>query len=127
MRLDQKAELAREPGFGFRWISYTFWLLGQIVVANLDITKIILNPEMPMRPRLLLVKTTQQSEVGKVIYANSITLTPGTVTLDVRDDQLLVHALTEASAAGVLSGDMDARVTAMEGQRPATSEEEVKA
>jgi multicomponent Na+:H+ antiporter subunit E len=52
--------------------------------------------------------------VGQVIYANSITLTPGTISLDLREGQILVHALTADSAAGVESGEMDRRVSGVE-------------
>ena len=61
--------------------------------------------------------------MAQVIYANSITLTPGTVTLDVRDGQFLVHALTTDSAEGLLSGEMDRRVAALEGSDGASAGE----
>ena len=85
------------------------------VKANLDVAKIILTPSLPISPRLIRVPGTQRTDMGLVTYANSITLTPGTITLDVRDGYLLVHALTAESAAGVRTGEMDAKVTALEG------------
>ena len=61
------------------------------------------------------MKASQKTNPGRVIYANSITLTPGTITLDMRGDELLIHALTKDTQAGVESGDMDKRVARLEG------------
>ena len=71
---------------------------------------------MNISPKMFRAKASQKSIVGQVVYANSITLTPGTITLDVRDGELLIHALTENAADGVLSGDMDRKVTKLEGK-----------
>lgn len=100
---------------GLRPLLYVPWLLWEIAKANLHVARVILTPSLPVHPRLLRIRATQKSNLGRVILANSITLTPGTVTLDVRDGTLLVHALTPKSADGLLSGDMDRRVTWLEG------------
>jgi multicomponent Na+:H+ antiporter subunit E len=100
---------------GLRPLFYVPWLLWEIAKANLHVARVILTPSLPVHPRLLRIRATQKSNLGRVILANSITLTPGTVTLDVRDGTLLVHALTPKSADGLLSGDMDRRVTQLEG------------
>ncbi len=100
---------------GLRPLLYVPWLLWEIAKANLHVARVILTPSLPVHPRLLRIRATQKSNLGRVILANSITLTPGTVTLDVRDGTLLVHALTRRSADGLLSGDMDRRVTWLEG------------
>lgn len=99
---------------GFRTFAYIPWLLKEIVLSNLSVAKVILSPRLPIHPRILKVAASQKTQVGQVIYANSITLTPGTVTLDVRDGQFLVHALTTDSAEGLLSGEMDRRVAHLE-------------
>ena len=101
-------------GFWARQLTYVPWLMKEIVLSNWDVTKVILSPRLPIRPRLLRLRCTQRSDLAKVIYANSITLTPGTITLDLREDTLLVHALTKGSAEGLLTGDMDRRVTSLE-------------
>ena len=62
------------------------------------------------------IRASQKTDLAKVIYANSITLTPGTITLDVRDDKFLVHALSDEAAADLDTGEMDRRVSAMEGK-----------
>jgi multicomponent Na+:H+ antiporter subunit E len=100
---------------GIRPFLYLPWLLKEIVISNIAVARVILDPRLPIRPRLLRVRASQRSDVAQVIYANSITLTPGTVTLDVRNGELLVHALTEESAEGLLSGEMDRRVAWLEG------------
>ena len=114
LRLERCAELRQDYRFGMRWLKYAPWLIWQIIKSNFEVAKIILKPDLPVRPRLISVKGTQQSELGRVVYANSITLTPGTVTLDVRGDDFLVHALTAESADGVEDGEMNDRITAME-------------
>lgn len=103
---------------GFRPLLYIPWLLWEIVKSNFHVAKIVLSPKMPISPRLIRVKASQRTDLGRVIYANSITLTPGTVTMDVRGEDFLVHALTKDTAAGVLTGEMDRKVTTMEGQQP---------
>lgn len=102
-------------GMALRFIAYVPWLLWQIAKANLHVARVIWSPGLPIRPRLVRVPTTQRSELGNAIYANSITLTPGTVSLDVRERSILVHALTDATREGLLSGEMDRRVTRVEG------------
>ncbi len=103
------------PGFGF--LAYLPWLVWQIFKSNIDVARIILSPALPISPRLVQVSTTQRTELGKVIHANSITLTPGTISLDLRDDQILVHALTAESAQGVESAEIDRRVSRIERAR----------
>jgi multicomponent Na+:H+ antiporter subunit E len=100
---------------GLPTILYVPWLLKEIVLSNFAVAKVILDPKLPIQPRILRIRVGQKTHVGQVIHANSITLTPGTVTLDVREDRMLVHALTSASAEGLLSGEMDRRVTRVEG------------
>ncbi len=111
--LDEEALPAH---LGIRPFLYAPWLLKEIVVSNLAVAKVILSPSLPIKPQILRVDASQTTDVGRVTYANSITLTPGTVTLDVRDGKLLVHALTTDSAEGLLSGEMDRRVARLEGK-----------
>lgn len=103
---------------GWRPITYIPWLLWEIVKANLDVVRVVLSPKLPISPHLIRVRASQETELGRVIYANSITLTPGTVTLDVHDDILMVHALTNETSDGVLSGVMDKKCKALEGGSP---------
>ena len=93
---------------------YWPWLLKEIVMANIDVAKALLSSPMAIAPTVFTVTGSQRSELGRVIYANSITLTPGTVTIDLEDDKLTVHALTPAGLAGVESGEMDRRIARLE-------------
>jgi multicomponent Na+:H+ antiporter subunit E len=76
----------------------------------------ILDPRLPIRPELIRVKAGQRDDLGRTIYANSITLTPGTVSVGVEGDEIVVHALTREAAEGLQTGEMDRRVTAFEGR-----------
>ena len=98
-----------------RFLTYLPWLAWEIVKANIDVTRRVLDPRLPVGPTVFRVAASQKSELGHVIYANSITLTPGTVTIDIDGDVLVVHALTREAAEGVMTGEMDRRVSAVEG------------
>lgn len=95
-------------------LTYWPWLLWEIAKAGWDVTKIILHPRLPISPEMIRVPASQKTDVGLVIYANSITLTPGTISMGTDDGSILVHALTRAGAEGLESGDMDRRCTAFE-------------
>jgi multicomponent Na+:H+ antiporter subunit E len=71
---------------------------------------------MPIEPKVLNLKASQITELGQVIYANSITLTPGTVTIALEDGKLAIHALTPGAAEGLQTGEMDRRVKLLEGR-----------
>ena len=116
-RMHPVAEATAGYTLGPRPILYLPWLAWEIVKANFQVARIILDPKLPISPRLIRVPAPQQTDLGRVLYANSITLTPGTVSLDLRGDELLIHALTHEAAEGVRSGEMERRVTRME--RPA--------
>ena len=98
-------------------LRYAPWLLWAIVKANVDIARRIVHPQLPLSPRVIQVAASQKTHLGQVIYANSITLTPGTVAVEAAAGTIEVHALTRESAEDVRSGAMDARVTALEGER----------
>ena len=95
---------------------YAPWLIKEIVKANLDVTGRILHRRMPIQPTMTEVYPTQRTELGRVILANSITLTPGTVSVDMQDRCIRVHSLTAAGAEEDASGDMDRRVSRLEGR-----------
>ena len=83
IRLTPKAPLA--------FFAYLAWLMRALVLANLDMARRVLTPSLPIRPALVHVKTSLRSELGRLALANSITLTPGTLTVDVEEDTLTVH------------------------------------
>lgn len=92
------------------------WLAWQIVLSAWTVSRIILSPSLPISPTLVRVKTGQKTDVGKVTYANSITLTPGTISVDLDGDEILVHALTRNGAADLAAGAMNRRVSHFEDQ-----------
>jgi multicomponent Na+:H+ antiporter subunit E len=98
-----------------RGFLYWPWLLKEIVKSSIDVSKVILQRRMPIHPSIFVVRGTQRSDLGLVIFANSITLTPGTVTIALDGDLLTVHALTTAAASGWEESETNRRVAALEG------------
>ena len=98
-------------------LRYMPWLLWAIVKANIDVARRIVHPRLPVSPRVIRVAASQKTHLGQVVYANSITLTPGTVAVETGEGTIEVHALTREAAEEVRSGDMDSRVTDLEGER----------
>lgn len=94
--------------------TYWPWLLLEIAKSNVEVAKFILSGKMNIDPVMIRLKAGQATEMGQVIYGNSITLTPGTITVDIEDGELLVHALTQSGADGLHEGEMDRRITALE-------------
>ena len=101
-----------------RMLLYLPYLAFEIVKANLDVARRIVSPRMPIGPRVFRTTASQKTDLGRTIYANSITLTPGTVSIDIEGDEITVHALTESAQAGVENEEMNRRVVRVEGQRP---------
>ena len=93
---------------------YWVWLGREIVKSNLDVTRRILSPGLLISPTVFTIRASQKTELGRVTYANSITLVPGTVTMDVDGDVFTVHALTHEAAQELRRGEMDRRVCAVE-------------
>lgn len=99
----------------FKTIKYSFWLLGQIILSNIAVAKIILSPRLNIQPHFVDVSTKQKTILGEVIFANSITLTPGTISVDtIEKDHIKVHALTHATGDISSLNDMASRVCAIE-------------
>lgn len=115
-RMDVIDEEGHPVQLGPRIIRYWLWLFVEIFKANIDVAKCVIRPGKFLSPSMFRTSVSQKSDLAKVIYANSITLTPGTTTIEIDDDGFLVHALTQEGAKGVKSGDMDRRVTKMMGE-----------
>lgn len=94
--------------------SYYLWLTKEIIKANIVVVKHIWLGNQSISPTLRRIKISQKTDMGKVIYANSITLTPGTVTIDIIDDEVVVHALLKQDIESLLAGEMDRRVSQLE-------------
>lgn len=96
---------------------YWPWLLAEIVKSNIDVAKIIVDPRLPVSPTMVRVKASQRTEFGRTVFANSITLTPGTMSVHMEDHTILVHALTKDGAESFTRDpEMDRRVAELEGQ-----------
>jgi multicomponent Na+:H+ antiporter subunit E len=97
---------------------YWPWLVKEIALSSLAVARIILNPRLPISPRLIRAPFGPRTAVGIATYANSITLTPGTITVEVdrRRGELVVHALTDAGASDLMAGEMNNRVERFEGR-----------
>ncbi len=101
-----------------RLVYYVFWLMWQIVIASLQVAAAVLNPKMPIDPALIRFKTKLPNTSAKVILGNSITLTPGTITIEIKDDVFLVHSLMDASFGGILDGSLPGEVAKLYEKKP---------
>jgi len=96
-------------------VTYVPWLVWEIFLSNVAVARVILSPRLPVSPTLVHYRASQETDLGRVIFANSITLTPGTVTTGVEGDDFQIHALMWSSVDGVEEGEMDHRVCRVEG------------
>lgn len=109
-RMDVVDEESHPLHLSSQLIRYWCFLLWQILIANIKMIGTILSPNPDINPRIVKVRISQHSELGKVVLGNSVTLTPGTVTLDIEGDILEVHALNESTARDIENGVFDQRV-----------------
>ncbi|MGB5558435.1 MAG: Na+/H+ antiporter subunit E [Paracoccaceae bacterium] len=108
---DDRVQLRLKP---VEAAKYFVWLMVEIAKANWAVTKIILSPSMPIRQHFFAIPYTQMTDLGQVIYANSITLTPGTITIETEPDTFLVHAVAYTDDDIAALADMDGRVSKTE-------------
>ena len=99
--------------FNLRFLGYWAWLGKEVVRSSLEVARVILDPRLPISPRIVEIEATARHPVDQVILGNSITLTPGTIALDVQDGVLQVHTLTQEGADELMSGEMDRRIAAL--------------
>jgi len=93
---------------------YYVWLGKEIILANISVVKHVWLGNRTISPTLATLKASQKTDMGKVIYATSITLTPGTVAVDLVDDQIVVHSLLRENIQALAAGEMDRRVRLLE-------------
>ncbi len=105
--------------FAFRYNTRLFgfwaWLGKEIIKSSLEVARIVLSPKLRIEPEIVALDADDLEPVDQALLGNSITLTPGTLTLDVHEDRILVHALTPAGAKSLLDGEMKRRVAALHG------------
>jgi len=102
-----------DPRFLVRLLPFWGWLGKEIVVSNLQVARIVLSRKPSISPRVIRLKALPEGPVGQAFLCNSITLTPGTVTVDEHEGELLVHCLTAEGADALLEGEMNRRVAAL--------------
>ncbi|MCB1922148.1 MAG: Na+/H+ antiporter subunit E [Gammaproteobacteria bacterium] len=105
------AGLRITPGAPLAFARYLLTLLIALLRANLDLARRVVTPSLPIRPAMVRVSTSLRSDLGRLVLANSITLTPGTLAVDVEGDQLIVHWIDCPPGA-----DLDATTTAIAGE-----------
>ena len=101
--------------FGPRLIGYWAWLAKEITKSSFEVARIVLDPKLPISPQVFKIKATATHPVDQTMLANSITLTPGTLALDVHNGVILVHSLTKSGADELVTGEMDRRVAELRG------------
>ena len=111
---NDRLELRLRPVASLR---YFVWLLGEIAKSNWAVTKVILSADLKTRQHFFPVPYSQSTDLGQVVFANSITLTPGTITVEIEPEHFYVHALSFSDGDHEALADMDARVTATEAAR----------
>jgi multicomponent Na+:H+ antiporter subunit E len=102
----------------FRLLLYIPWLMWQIVVASLQVAYVVLHPKRPVDPSVIRFKTRLPNVASKVILGNSITLTPGTITIQIDGDEFLVHALMDVCSSGIVDGSLPTQVARLYEKKP---------
>ena len=101
------------PFQDFPWVRvvlYGPWLFLRVVESSLHLTKLILNPSLPIEPRLITYRSHLKHRGAIVLLGNSVTLTPGTITVEINDNEFLVHAIDEAAGNDLTSGRMERKI-----------------
>ncbi len=106
---------------------YFFYLVKEIFLSSWATMKLIWSPDKEIEPRVTSFRTRLKTDAGKVVLANSITMTPGTITVDVQDDLFLIHCLDESFDVGQEGFEMEERVMRVEGSKPKTPAPEAPA
>ena len=94
----------------WRMLAYVSWLQWRILQSGLHVSYLILHPRLPIDPKLIRYRTQLNDEVGIVLLANSVTLTPGTITAEVNDKELVVHAIDDDSADDLTGLRMERKI-----------------
>jgi len=94
----------------WRFVLYLPWLLLQIIMANVQVAYLVLHPKMPIEPALLLFRTRMRKGIAQVTLANSITLTPGTITVSLEEGNYIIHTLKPPLASSLVEGNMQNKI-----------------
>ncbi len=99
--------------YDWRLLGFWAWLGGEVVKSSIEVARVVLRPRIDVEPQVVAIDASSLGPVDQALLGNSITLTPGTLTLDVHEGRLLVHALTPNGAASLEGGEMQQRVAAL--------------
>lgn len=94
-------------GIFLRLIPFLGWLLWQIIIANIDVARRVIDPKMPIRPGIVKIRSNMKSDLAQTTLANSITLTPGTMTLDIVDGDIYIHCLAIEDEEKILKSERE--------------------
>lgn len=97
-------------GMVIRFILYLPWLIYQIILANIHVAGLVLSPKLKIDPEIVTYKSSLKTDFSLLTYGNSITLTPGTITMDIVDGEFYVHAISKKVKDDLMTGEMEARV-----------------
>lgn len=100
-----------------RTVWYFLWLLGRILQSGFHLSVLILHPALPIDPKLIRYRTKLREAAGIVLLGNSITLTPGTITVEVDSQDLIVHAIDDKSAHDVTSLRLEQQIAGLFGEK----------
>lgn len=112
-RMDAVDEEPKTLGKGFRMLHYSAWLLGQIMQSSVHVSRLVWGRGNKLEPALAQVSAEQIPEKKRALYANSITLTPGTLSVDLEDGEITVHALQRDSIDELKRGDMANKINSV--------------
>ena len=116
-RMDRHDQMPMAMVFNLQFVRYVGWLVWQVVLSNLAVARRIWDPALPIQPVWKKIDVSVKTPLFKTIYANSITLTPGTISVALEGNEILVHALTADGLDDLDEGTMDRRVTVFEGHK----------
>ena len=115
-RMDRIDKARQQPNTGLSLVRYIPWLVGQIVLSSVQVTKLIWGPSGRVSPTLAKIDAENIPPNRRTLYANSITLTPGTLCVDLVDGELTVHALQKSSIDELAEGHMENMITSIWGE-----------
>lgn len=108
-------DLLRSAGY---FASYLVWLVGRMTVASIQIAYFVLHPRLPLDPAVVRIPTSLRSPLARTIVANTITLIPGTITIDLTEDEFVVHAYVPQAADDLVNGVLQNKVGAIFNEAP---------
>lgn len=115
--LSNRMHLFDTDVFALRWslrlVRFWVWLAREVIRSSLEVSRLVLSPGLPISPTVVKFDTTCEHPVDQATLGNSITLTPGTLTLNIENGSFMVHSLTRQGAEEILDGEMDRRVAAL--------------